>query len=244
MAFIKACLNGGRSRADAPGVPEAPNDVAMSAAEATDAGASAVHVHVRNLEGAQSLDLADVDATVRVLRHMVDQPIGVTTGAWISEGERRLEQVRSWTELPDFASVNFHEDGCEALAELLLERGIGVEAGLWTAASAERLVASGLTDRCVRHLVEPMVDDLEEARAAAGAIESVLDTTGSTVPRLLHGRGDTSWPLLIDAVKRGLQARIGFEDTLVLPDGRAAASNRDLVAVAIRLAERFESAAT
>jgi uncharacterized protein (DUF849 family) len=56
---------------------------------------------------------------------------------------------------------------------------------------------------------------------------------------LLHGRGDTSWPLLVDAVKRGLQARIGFEDTLVLPDGSAAGSNRDLVAVAIRLAEQF-----
>jgi len=241
VAFIKACLNGGRRRSDAPGVPEAPNDVAMSAAEATDAGASAVHVHVRNLEGAQSLDLADVDATVRVLRHMVTQPIGVTTGAWISEGERRLEQVRSWTELPDFASVNFHEDGCEELAELLLERGIGVEAGLWTAASAERLVASGLADRCLRHLIEPMVDDLDGARAAAEAIEVVLDAAGATVPRLLHGRGDTSWPLLIDAVKRGLQTRIGFEDTLVLPDGSAAASNRDLVAVAVRLAERFGS---
>lgn len=240
MAFIKACLNGGRARTDVPGVPEQPNDVALSAAEAADAGASAIHVHVRNLEGAQSLDSADVDATVRVLRHMVERPIGVTTGAWISEGAQRLEQVRSWTELPDFASVNFHEDGCEELAELLLERGIGVEAGLWTQASAERLVASGLTDRCLRHLVEPMVDDLEEARASASAIEGVLDGAGSTVPRLLHGRGDTSWPLLIDAVKRGLQARIGFEDTLVLPDGSAAGSNRDLMAVAIRLAERFE----
>ena len=50
----------------------------------------------------------------------------------------------------------------------------------------------------------------------------------------------TPWPLLIDAVKAGHQTRIGFEDTLTLPDGSAAASNRDLVAVAIRLAERFE----
>ena len=238
--FIKVCLNGGRLSADAPGVPESPNDVARSAAEATDAGAAAVHVHVRNLEGAQSLDFADVDATVRVLRHMVDQPIGVTTGAWISEGERRLEQVRSWTELPDFASVNFHEEGCEELASLLLERGIGIEAGLWTAASAERLVASGFANQCVRHLIEPRGEDLEDTRAATTAIETVLDTTGGEIPRLLHGRGETVWPLLIDAAKRGYQMRIGFEDTPTLPDGSPAGSNRDLVAVAIRLAERFE----
>ncbi len=240
MAFIKACLNGGRSRSDTPGVPEQPKDVALNAAEATDAGAQAVHVHVRNLEGEQSLDLADVDATVSAVRHMVDNPLGMTTGAWISSGEQRLEQVRSWTELPDFASVNFHEDGCEELAALLLERGIGVEAGLWTADSAQRLVASGLADRCVRHLLEPREQDLEEARAAAAAMEVALDAANTTPPRLLHGSRDTAWPLLIDAVKRGLQARIGFEDTLTLPDGSPAASNRDIIAVAMQLAERFE----
>ena len=240
MAFIKACLNGGRSRADAAGVPEAPNDVAVSTAEATDAGAAAVHVHVRNLEGAQSLDFADVDATIRVLRHMIDQPVGITTGAWISSGDRRLEQVRSWTELPDFASVNFSEDGYEELARLLLERGVGVEAGLWSAADAERLVASGLADQCTRYLIEPREQDLEEARAVAAAVEAVLDAANATAPKLLHGNRATAWPLLIEAVRRGLQTRIGFEDTLTLPDGGVAASNRDLVAVAIRLAERFE----
>ncbi len=239
MAFIQVCVNGGRRRADAPGVPEQPNDVAMSAAEATDAGAAAVHVHVRNLEGAQSLDAADVDATVRVLRHMVQQPIGVTTAEWVSSGQQRLEQVRSWTELPDFASVNFHEDGCEELAELLLERGIAVEAGLWTADSARRLLASGLADRCVRYLIEPMDQVIDEARATTADIEAALDEGGASAPRLLHGNRDTTWPLLIDAVRVGHQTRIGFEDTLVLPDGSAAASNRDLVAVAIRLAERF-----
>jgi uncharacterized protein (DUF849 family) len=41
-------------------------------------------------------------------------------------------------------------------------------------------------------------------------------------------------------VRRGLQTRIGFEDTTVLPDGSPAASNRDLVAVALRLAANFE----
>ncbi len=240
MAFIKVCLNGDRSRADAPGVPEALNDVAMSAAEATDAGAAAVHVHVRNSEGAQSIDPADVDATVEVLRHMVETPIGVTTGAWIASGEERLDLVRGWTQLPDFASVNFSEDGCEELAALLLERGVGVEAGLWTAADAERLVASELADQCVRYLIEPREQDLEEARANAAAMGAVLDAAGTTPPKLLHGNRATAWPLLSEAVRRGLQTRIGFEDTLTLPDGSAAASNRDIIAVAVRLAERFE----
>jgi uncharacterized protein (DUF849 family) len=236
MAFIKACLNGGRSRADASAVPEAPNDIALSAAEPVHAGAAAVPVHGHNLEGAQSLDSADVDATIRVVCHMIDQPIGVTTGAWISTDDQRLEQVRNWTELPDFASVNFSEDGCEDLARLLLDRGVSVEAGLWSAADAERLVASSLADQCVRHLIKPREQDPEEAKAA---VDAVLDTAETTSPKLVHGNRATAWPLLIEAVRRGLQTRIGFEDTLTLPDGSPAASNRDLVAR--RLVERFEN---
>ena len=38
-----------------------------------------------------------------------------------------------WTTLPDFASVNFDEPGTTALAELLMEKGVGVEAGLFEA---------------------------------------------------------------------------------------------------------------
>lgn len=33
--------------------------------------------------------------------------------------------------LPDFASVNWHEDGADEVAAALLEIGVGVEAGLW-----------------------------------------------------------------------------------------------------------------
>jgi uncharacterized protein (DUF849 family) len=240
VAFIKACLNGGRSRADLSAVPESPRDVALSAAEAADAGAAAIHVHVRNADGKQSLAAPDVDETVAMLRHMVAIPVGVTTGAWIATGDTRLDLVRGWSTLPDFASVNFHEEGAAELARLLLDRGIGVEAGLWTADDATLLIESGLAEECTRLLLEPMADDLEEARALAASIEGVLDEAGTTAPRLLHGRRDTAWPLLIDAVRRGLQTRIGFEDTTVLPDGSPAASNRDLVAVALRLAANFE----
>ena len=37
---------------------------------------------------------------------------------------------------------------------------------------------------------------------------------------------------------RGVQARIGMEDTLTLPDGSAADGNADLVAAAVRLLSR------
>jgi hypothetical protein len=43
---------------------------------------------------------------------------------------------------PDFASDDWHETGASELAEELLRRGIGVEAGLWTPHAAELVAAA------------------------------------------------------------------------------------------------------
>jgi uncharacterized protein (DUF849 family) len=69
-------------------------------------------------------------------------------------------------------------------------------------------------------------------------MEQVLTRAGATLPRLLHGTGDTAWALLAEAARRGYQARIGLEDTLLLPDGRVAADNAVLVAAARRMLGR------
>lgn len=56
-----------------------------------------------------------------------------------------------------------------------------------------------------------------------------------TVPRLQHGDAEATWPLISDAVARGLDTRVGFEDTVLLPDGQTAATNAELVAAAYEL---------
>ena len=43
--------------------------------------------------------------------------------------------------------------------------------------------------------------------------------------------------MLAAAVEHGRDIRAGFEDTLELPDGTAAAGNAELVAAAVRLAQ-------
>ncbi len=45
--------------------------------------------------------------------------------------------LQEWTVWPDFASVNFEEPGVVDLCNALLERGIGVEAGLSSAAEVD-----------------------------------------------------------------------------------------------------------
>lgn len=133
--------------------------------------------------------------------------------------------VRGWTTLPDFASVNWHEPGAEQVAAILLERGVGVEAGLWHAAAVQAWLASPSRDRCVRVLLE-LPDGLDHAAtlAEAGRLLNMIQEGDVRTPVLLHGEGSSCWPALQEAGRRGLATRIGLEDTLTLPDGSPAAT--------------------
>jgi uncharacterized protein (DUF849 family) len=46
---------------------------------------------------------------------------------------------------------------------------------------------------------------------------------------------DWTWPLVADAFRRGHDTRVGFEDSVYLPDGTVARSNADLVRAAVSL---------
>ena len=239
--LIKACLNGGTTRDQHPAVPQTPGELATAAAEAVGAGAHVIHVHPRNASGAETLEADDVFAAVRTIRAAVPgAPVGVTTGLWAVGGDpmRRLALVASWVgaDRPDFATVNLSEPGPDALATSLAGAGIEVEAGVWTAEDAERLIASDFGAKAIRIVIEPMDDAPEEAVATAAAINEVLDRHSLDIPRVHHGYGMATWEVIRAALRNSRDIRVGLEDTTVLPDGSTAAGNADLVAAAVRLA--------
>ncbi|MFY9801860.1 MAG: 3-keto-5-aminohexanoate cleavage protein [Candidatus Acidiferrales bacterium] len=234
--LIECALNGGRTRAEHPGIPYTPQELADSAREAVAAGAGAVHFHVRGRDGRESLDADDVARAVETVRAAIPAtPFGVSTGAWIvPDVKTRHQKVAAWQVLPPFASINFNEEGGVALAELLLSRGVGLEAGVGSPQAVEALVASGLADTCLRVMFEPEQQDLQAALDVVDRLEKMLDRGGVRIPRLLHGLNQTAWGLMDEALKRGYDTRIGFEDVVTLPDGRQAPSNTALVAGAMR----------
>jgi len=173
-----------------------------------------------------------VDATVAAVKAL-GVPVGVTTGAWIEpDPARRRALIKAWRE-PDYASVNLSEPGALEVAEMLLRNGIAVEAGVWTVDDAITLARSELKASIQRVLIEPIqANGVDEALALTARIHVALDEGGVGVPRLQHGEGRATWPVMRDAVRRGCLVRIGFEDTLHLPDGRLAGSNVELVRAA------------
>lgn len=52
---VTACLNGGRTRAEHPAVPQSPAELAADAIAVRHAGAFAVHVHPRDSDGTQTM---------------------------------------------------------------------------------------------------------------------------------------------------------------------------------------------
>lgn len=234
--MLQACVNGARPVAAHPELSNDADRVAHAAALAIDAGADAVHVHPKGADGRDSLGARDVQRWVSAIRRRrPGTPVGVTTGAWSASGERRLEQVGEWRVVPDFASVNWHEDGAHDLAELLISLGVAVEAGLWTREAARTWSGSALAPQCVRALVELPDVPADAVADAAGEMLVALGRVPAGVDVLLHGEERSAWAAARLAGERGLSTRIGLEDTLLLPDGTVAASNAQLMA-AIRCA--------
>lgn len=226
---VKACLNGGRTRAEHPAVPLTPAELAADAVAVRRAGAFAVHVHPRDARGAQTLDARACDAAVAAIRRAAPGlPIGLSTAEAINRDPfARAAAVRAWREPPDFISVNLSELGWAGIVRAAVHAGIGVEAGLASRAEAEEFARSPFAHQVVRALVE--VDGgAEDARAIAASIPA-------GVRQLWHGEGERTWEVLAAAVAEGIDVRVGLEDVLVMPDGTLAAGNAELVGAAVAL---------
>ena len=103
----------------------------------------------------------------------------------------------------------------------------------------DALLTSGFLPRAQRVSIE--LDPGEpyyltgEPTALAQQLNDALDAAGSTCPRLTHGMNDWTWPLVADAFRRGHDTRVGFEDSVYLPDRTVARNNADLVRAAVSM---------
>jgi uncharacterized protein (DUF849 family) len=232
--MLQAALNGD---SDHPATPRTPDELAAEGRAAIEAGALVLHLHPYDDAGRQTLEAEPCAAALRAVRAACPAtPISLSTSADIEpDPGRRHALVAAWTSLPDLVTAKQGETGIAELCELLFARGIGVEAGLLSLDDARAFVASGLAPRCTRAMIEPLDASPEDGTAHAAAMEAALIEASIDLEQVHHGEGIASWAVNRRALARGHGIRTGLEDTPVLPDGRLAAGNGELVAAAVAL---------
>jgi uncharacterized protein (DUF849 family) len=231
---LLVALNGDREH---PAAPRTPDQLAAEARAAVDAGALSVHLHPYDDTGVMTLEPEPCAQAIRAVRAACPGvPISLSTSAAIEpDPQRRRALVAAWTELPELVTANQGEDGIVELCELLLERRIGIEAGLLELSDARAFVASGLKPRCRRVLLEPLDADPDVAVAHAVAMEQALDSGSVAIERIYHGEGIACWAVNRYGITRGCGIRTGLEDAPFMPDGQLAPGNGALVAAAAAL---------
>lgn len=227
-----------------PAMPVSADELLADLRECFAAGAEGVHLHIRDTTGAETLDPGIVNDTCARVRqvaleagHRVE--IGLTTGEWIvPDVQDRVAMLREWQGV-DCATVNLSEAGFEHVMDAMLEVGVGVDVGLWAPQETAVLVASGFLPAVQRVSIELAPGEpyflTGDPSAVAQRVNDQLDDAGSRCPRLTHGMDDWTWPLVRDALRRGHDTRVGFEDSVYLPSGKKARSNAELVLAAAAL---------
>jgi uncharacterized protein (DUF849 family) len=241
--MLEAALNGERGLNEHPGVPRSPRELGEAAAAAVAAGARVVHVHAFDENGNETLASSPNAAVLHAIRDRCPGlPISLTTRSDLEPDlHKRLRLIADWYTLPDLATANQGEEGVADICEYLIDRGVGIEAGLLDATDAEAFLRSGLVNRCTRVLLEPLDPVPEDAVAHARAMEEVLAGAGVALPRVYHGDGIASWAVNAYGLRQGHGIRTGLEDTVVTPAGRLAADNAELVRIAAEMADGYLS---
>ena len=239
----------------APALPVTLQELVTTAKECQAAGASVIHVHVRDDRARPTLEPGRLAETVAALREAADLVVQLSTGGAVTDSfEDRLAVLDA---APDACSltcgtVNFGDEVfanpwpfIRQLYRRTQERGVVPEFELFDlghVATLHRLLdelgpPAGGRVHCDLVMGVPggMPGDAATLVQAASALPAGATWSAT-------GIGRTSIPVMLAAVAAGGHLRVGMEDTLSYARGRPASGNAELVERASQLARLAQRA--
>jgi len=238
------------AKADCPQLPTTLDELVATAKDCQAAGASLIHVHVRDADHQPTLDAGRLRATVEALREQTDLVVQLSTGGSVHDPlEQRLKVLDAE---PDSCSLTC---GTTNFGDDVFLNPFGFMSQLYVQAQERRVVPEfELFDlghvAALRRLID--IHGLPfGGRVHVDFVTGVPGGMPGTVPALLAGvqmlpAEVTSWsatgigrahlPIAAAALAMGGHLRVGMEDNLVFAKGRPVRDNAELVARAAELA--------
>lgn len=240
---------------DNPAVPLTPAEQIESTHEAFEAGATLVHIHVRNPDESSSSSKALFAEVLEGIRkHCPGMIVQFSTGGRGRSAEERGSALDLGPDSASLAtgSVNFptsvYENSpqlVESLARLMLEKGIKPEVEVFDLAmlyNARDLVDRGLLVVPVHvQFVMGLKNALPVRRKALEFLISELRELLPEATWTAAGIGRHQLELNRWSLELGGHLRTGLEDNLRVPGGGLASSNAELVKLAAELCAEYNA---
>lgn len=248
--IITAAISGAEvTKAHNPAVPYTVEETVREARSAFDAGASIIHLHVREDDGTPTQSherfQACMDAIRRACPGVILQPS--TGGAVGMPDSERLDSCNV-VPVPEFATLdcgtlNFGPHGIFVnteetivnFARVMRERGIKPELEVFDKGMID--IALSLDRQGI--FQKPLHFNFVLGVQMTGTLRDLVFMAGSIPPGstwTATGIGRYSDAMTVGAIVMGGHVRVGFEDNVYLKKGQLAASNGELVAKAAELA--------
>ncbi len=239
------------TRKNQPYLPLSTDEISQSGIEAVRAGASMLHLHVRDQKGNPTCEVKVFKEVIQKIRNEVRPILQVSTGAAIGDSEAdRLSVLEAGAEMASLStgSINFGKDVflnpvpfIETLAQKMLEKNIKPEIEVFDVSMLEMglsLVEKGLIKS------PPHFQFVLGVPGALAASERNLKFLTEGLPPdatwSVAAIGRYQFPMMELAIQWGGHCRVGFEDNIYLEKGILAKSNAELVTKVVSLAEKYK----
>ena len=252
--IVTAALTGAvTTKKDNPNLPTQPEEIAASALACCDAGASAVHIHVRDDNDAASMRFDKFAETVRLIRD-AGSPLVLNLTSSGGQGFSWEERIRPFRELkPELASFDAgtmnwlnsvvfmnEPEFLELCGKEMIAAGVKPEIEIFDI---------GMLNTAKYYIRKGIIQEPAHFQLCLGAVGGMEATTENLLYLVNHlpekctwsafGIGKGANEIMMAALALGGNVRVGLEDNVYYNKGQLAESNQQFVARVKRIVEEL-----
>lgn len=252
--IVTAALTGAvTTKKDNPNLPTQPEEIAASALACCDAGASAVHIHVRDDNDAASMRFDKFAQTVKLIRD-AGSPLVLNLTSSGGQGFSWEERIRPFRELkPELASFDAgtmnwlnsvvfmnEPEFLELCGKEMIAAGVKPEIEIFDI---------GMLNTAKYYIRKGIIQEPAHFQLCLGAAGGMEATTENLLYLVNHlpekctwsafGIGKGANEIMMAALALGGNVRVGLEDNVYYNKGQLAESNQQFVARVKRIVEEL-----